>query len=100
MALNIVDSLDKFTSNIKHGRWDLVLEQIQTLKISGSKLMDLFEQMVYEMIELGEQETAKVIIKEAIQPTGLYESQMERCLNLEHICAQPKVDIKSLYGPD
>lgn len=48
--------------------------------------MDLYEQIIYEMLEIGELETAKIIFKEAIQPSKLYETHMQRCNNIEYIC--------------
>lgn len=39
VTLNTVDSVDNFTSDIRHGRWDSVLSQTANLKLPGDKLV-------------------------------------------------------------
>ena len=39
VALNTVDNLETFISDIKHGKWDVVLASIALLKLPGDKLV-------------------------------------------------------------
>jgi WD40 repeat-containing protein SMU1 len=39
VALNTVDNLDIFVSDIRHGKWDAVLYSIVLLKLPGDKLV-------------------------------------------------------------
>lgn len=44
MALNTVESVEAFSSEILQGHWDNVLRAVSQLKIPEKKLMDLYEQ--------------------------------------------------------
>lgn len=39
VALNIVDDVQTFMSNIRYGRWDAVLQQVAGLKLPLEKLV-------------------------------------------------------------
>lgn len=99
VTLNIVDSVDVFYSDISHGRWDAVLKNIPNLKLPLSKLMDLFEQIVLELMEVAEYETASIILKETFAQNGLRQEFPERCMRLEHMILRGHFDPKEAY-PD
>ena len=45
--------------------------------------MELYENIILEMLELGENDTALTVINEAVKPSGLFDSEFkERCLSL------------------
>jgi WD40 repeat-containing protein SMU1 len=45
LTLNTIDNIETFLNDIKHGRWDTVLKQLQPLTIEDEKLFDLHEQV-------------------------------------------------------
>lgn len=43
------------------GRWDLVLNQVSSLQLPKDKLMTLYEQVVFELLEARENDLAKEV---------------------------------------
>lgn len=45
-TLNTVENKSGFIQDIKDGRWDVVLKQVNQLDIETEKLYDLYEQVI------------------------------------------------------
>lgn len=97
ISLNQLDSPSQFFQDIKFGRWDSVLRQISSLKIPASKLMTLYEQIIYELLEISEKEIVSRILSETLLVNGLRSEFPERCLTLDHLSKRAVFDAKSIY---
>ncbi|KAF9580757.1 Serine/threonine-protein kinase smu1 [Lunasporangiospora selenospora] len=97
VTLNTVDSIEAFSSEILRGNWDNVLRVVSQLRIPEKKLMDLYEQIVIELVELREIGTARTLLRQTT-PTQLLRDQFpDRYLHLEQILSRSHFDPKDAY---
>lgn len=98
VSLNTVDSTETFVSDINNGRWDSVLPQVANLKLPRAKLEDLYEQVVLELIELRETDTARAMLRQTQVFQRMKADDAERYHRLEHMCSRTYFDARELYG--
>jgi len=98
VALNTVDSKEQFASDVRHGRWDAVLPAVSRMKLPGTLLMTLYEQVVLELVECREVALARELLRTSAPLRLLRSEEPERYLLLENLAQRPIFDATAAYG--
>ena len=88
IGLNTVDSTESFLVDIQAGKWDAVLEKISPMRLPMDKLVPLYEQVIFELLEAGETALAREFLRSTPCLLALKVDDQQRHARLEHICSR------------
>jgi WD40 repeat-containing protein SMU1 len=82
---NILPSIQEFKNEIKNRRWDNVLNTIDNLEINSEILLDLYELIIYDLIENDDRDVAKYFLN------NISRSAMKEISNIDSINLQGRL---------
>ncbi|KAJ3289110.1 Serine/threonine-protein kinase smu1 [Rhizoclosmatium sp. JEL0117] len=97
ITLNTVESLDSFSLDITQGNWDVVLKTIASLSIPQRKLLDLYEHITIELIEMKELQAARSLLRQTEVMQLLKDIYPDRYLKLEQLISKISFEPKEAY---
>lgn len=97
VPLNSVENLESFVTNIYTGRWEIVLSQLSLMKLPSGKLASIYEQVVFELLEAGEMELAKEILRSTEPLILLKREEPQRFLKIEKMCQKQAFNPSEAY---
>lgn len=83
--LNVVMNAEQLEKDVEAGRWSEVLPALSHLRLPLNKLMNLYEQIILEMLEVREVEVARTMMKETAVLVKMKQTVPERFKHLEDL---------------
>lgn len=97
VSLNTVDSLEGLVGDINAGRWDIVLQTLSYLSLPQHIQQDLYVQIILELVELRELDTAQHLLLETAPMATMKQEVPERFLRLEALIKKNYFDPREAY---
>ncbi|KAJ2719780.1 hypothetical protein GGI07_005005 [Coemansia sp. Benny D115] len=98
VSLNTVDNIDKFKDDIIKGRWDVVLTTVAHANIPNEHLIDLYEQIIMELVETQDLSAARALLRQTEPMEIMRRKQPDRYLAMEHLISRVTTDGPSGYS--
>ncbi|KAJ2889868.1 Serine/threonine-protein kinase smu1, partial [Coemansia aciculifera] len=97
ITINTVDNVDTFKNDIVKGRWDTVLASVEQAGVAQNKLVDLYEHIIIELVELRDMGPARALLRQTEPMEIMRTSQPERYLKLEQLMSRTSLDLNDAF---
>jgi WD40 repeat-containing protein SMU1 len=97
VGLSVVDDVEALAAEVLAGRWDAVLAHLGALKLPPHVLTAVYEQIVRELAEARESDTARALLRGTLPLLLLKQEDPGRFTRLEHLANRAYFDAAEAY---
>ncbi|GIX66116.1 WD-40 repeat protein [Babesia caballi] len=98
VSLNSVPSVDSLVADAQMGRWNQVLDAVDTMALSQETLFKLYEQVVRELVDLKESKLATAVLENAVPLREMEREDPEKYRILEELCRKRPLETREIYA--
>ncbi|EDO06895.1 WD domain G-beta repeat containing protein [Babesia bovis T2Bo] len=98
ISLKCVPSVDSLIADVHMGRWNRVLDVVDTMRLSQGTLFKLYDQIIRELVDLREGTIAMAVLENAIPIREMQLEAPETYRNLEGICKKRPAETREIYA--
>ncbi|KAJ2731529.1 hypothetical protein H4R23_003055 [Coemansia sp. Cherry 401B] len=95
--LNTVDDDAAFKADIVKGNWDAVLASVEQARVPQAKRIDLYEQIIIELVELQDINPARALLRQTEPMDIMRTAEPDRYLHLERLVSRTSFDARHAY---
>ncbi|KAK1934874.1 WD domain, G-beta repeat containing protein [Babesia divergens] len=100
VSLTSVPSVDSLVADAQMGRWNQVLDAVDTMKLSSETMFKLFDQVVRELVDLKESKLATSMLENATPLREMEREEPENYRILAELCRKRPTETREIYaGP-
>ncbi|KAJ2028149.1 hypothetical protein IWW57_002293 [Coemansia sp. S610] len=97
ITVNTVDNVNTFKSDIIKGKWESVLASVEQAGVAQGKLVDLYEHIIIELVELRDMGPARALLRQTEPMEIMRTSQPDRYLKLEQLLSRTTLDFNDVF---
>ncbi|KAK2197186.1 bifunctional G-protein beta WD-40 repeat/LIS1 homology motif/WD40 repeat/WD40 repeat-containing protein SMU1/WD40-repeat-containing domain superfamily/Anaphase-promoting complex subunit 4 [Babesia duncani] len=98
VSLNSVPNVEAVVSDVEAGRWNKVLDAIDTMMLSQETLFKLYDQIIRELVDLKESKLAKLLMENVTPLLEMRQQEPENYRRLSDLCANRPANSKEIYA--
>lgn len=98
VSLNSVPNVDSLVTDTQMGRWNQVLDAVDTMKLSQETLFKLYDQVVRELVDLREAKLATSMMENAIPLREMEREDSENHRRLQELCRKRPLETRDIYA--
>ncbi|GBE59687.1 WD-40 repeat containing protein [Babesia ovata] len=98
VSLNSVPSVDSLVADAQMGRWNQVLDAVDTMSLSQETLFKLYDQIIRELVDLRESTLANAVLENAMPLREMEREHPEKYRILADLCKKRPAESREIYA--
>ncbi|CDR95793.1 WD domain, G-beta repeat containing protein, putative [Babesia bigemina] len=98
VSLNSVPSVDSLVADAQMGRWNQVLDAVDTMSLSQETLFKLYDQIIRELVDLRESTLATAVLENALPMREMEREHPDKYRILADLCRKRPAETREIYA--